>query len=107
MNRLAIVKAVNNLTIASKRDELVECVNDKVPITTTTDDTPVFDRTRVSLEIPSRAFGTGFTLVTNISKVLNSLILNSARRTQTFLEIFKPVFRGSFAIKGLPSDNLH
>ncbi|XP_050447067.1 uncharacterized protein LOC126849357 [Cataglyphis hispanica] len=76
----------------------------KVPITTTTDDTPVFDRTRVSLDIPSRAFGTGFTLITNVSKILNSVILNSARRTQTFLEIFKPIFRGSFAIKGL-SDN--
>lgn len=28
MNQLAIVKVVNNLTVASKRDELVECVND-------------------------------------------------------------------------------
>ncbi|XP_018312092.1 keratin, type II cytoskeletal 1 isoform X2 [Mycetomoellerius zeteki] len=72
---------------------------------TTTEDTPVFDRTRVSLEIPSSTFGTGFTLITNVSKILNSVILNSARRTQTLLEIFKPFFRGSFAIKGLPSDN--
>ncbi|XP_011268230.1 putative lysozyme-like protein [Camponotus floridanus] len=79
----------------------------KVPITTTTDNTPIFDRNKVSLDIPSRAFGSGFTLVTNVSKVLSSIILNSARRTQTFLEIFKPLFRGSFAIKGLPSDNLH
>ncbi|KAL6265573.1 hypothetical protein P5V15_002369 [Pogonomyrmex californicus] len=76
-----------------------------ISTTTTTEDTPIFDRNRVSLEIPSSAFGTGFTLITNISKVLNGVILNSARRTQTLLEIFKPFFRGSFAIKGLPSDN--
>ncbi|KAL0134419.1 hypothetical protein PUN28_001300 [Cardiocondyla obscurior] len=77
----------------------------KRTISTTTEEAPVFDRNRVSLDIPSSAFGTGFTLVTNVSKVLNSVILNSARRTQTLLEIFKPFFRGTFAIKGLPSDN--
>lgn len=44
---------------------------------TTTEDTPVFDRTRVSLEIPSSTFGTGFTLITNVSKILNSVILVS------------------------------
>lgn len=48
--------------------------------TTTTEDTPVFDRNKVSLEIPSAAFGTGFTLVTNISKVLSSVIMVSERR---------------------------
>ncbi|KAH0955315.1 hypothetical protein HN011_003521 [Eciton burchellii] len=75
--------------------------------TTTTEDTPVFNRDKVSLDIPSNTFSVGFTLITNISKVLNSVILNSARRTQTFLEIFKPFFRGAFAIKGLPSDKLN
>ncbi|XP_076175784.1 uncharacterized protein LOC143150983 isoform X2 [Ptiloglossa arizonensis] len=74
-------------------------------IATTTEDIPEFDRTRVSLEVPPSVFGGGFTLITNISKILNSVILNSARRTQTFLELFKPFFRGAFAIKGLPSDN--
>ncbi|XP_014475647.1 PREDICTED: uncharacterized protein LOC106744971 [Dinoponera quadriceps] len=74
-------------------------------VPTTTEDTVVFDRSKVSLDIPSAAFGTSFTLLTNVSKVLNSVILNSARRTQTFFEIFKPFFRGAFAIKGLPSDN--
>ncbi|XP_014601540.1 PREDICTED: P17/29C-like protein DDB_G0287399 [Polistes canadensis] len=73
--------------------------------TTTEENIPIFDRQRVSLEIPSPVFGSGFTLVTNISSILNSVILNSARRTQTLLEIFKPFFRGIFAIKGLPSDN--
>lgn len=51
------------------------CVQ-KVPITTT-DDTPIFDRNRVALDVPSRAFGAGFTLITNISKILNSIILVS------------------------------
>ncbi|XP_015432466.1 PREDICTED: uncharacterized protein LOC107188650 [Dufourea novaeangliae] len=74
-------------------------------VTTTTEDIPEFDRNRVSLDVPSAAFGSGFTLVTNISKILSSVILNSARRTQTVLEVFKPFFRGTFAIKGLPSDN--
>ncbi|XP_033337507.1 uncharacterized protein LOC117226857 [Megalopta genalis] len=76
-------------------------------ITSTTENIPEFDRKRVSLDVPSSAFGSGFTLVTNFSKVLSSLILNSARRTQTVLEVFKPIFRGAFAIKGLPSDNAH
>ncbi|KOC71301.1 hypothetical protein WH47_00058 [Habropoda laboriosa] len=76
-------------------------------ISTTTEDIPEFDRTRVALDVPPRAFNSGFTLITNVSKILNSVILNSARRTQTLLEIFKPFFRGAFAIKGLPSDNPH
>ncbi|XP_066592126.1 keratin, type II cytoskeletal 1 [Prorops nasuta] len=71
----------------------------------TTEDIPEFDRTKVSLDIPAPAFGSGFSLVTNVSKVLSSVIINSARRTQTLLEVFKPFFRGIFAIKGLPSDN--
>ncbi|XP_031839648.1 uncharacterized protein LOC116430103 [Nomia melanderi] len=76
-------------------------------ITTTTENIPEFDRTKVSLDVPSEAFGSGFSVITNISKILSSVILNSARRTQTVLEVFKPFFRGAFAIKGLPSDNHH
>jgi len=49
----------------------------KTATTTTTEDTPVFDRERVSLDIPSTTFSTGFTLITNISKILNSVILVS------------------------------
>ncbi|XP_020710395.2 glycine, alanine and asparagine-rich protein isoform X2 [Athalia rosae] len=74
-------------------------------ITTTTEDIPEFDRVHVSLDVPPPVFGGGFNLITNISKVLSSVITNSARRTQNVLEVFKPVFRGAFAIKGLPSDN--
>lgn len=46
-------------------------------VNTTTEDTPEFDRNRVSLDIPPSAFGTGFALITNVSKVLNSVILVS------------------------------
>ncbi|XP_046742840.1 keratin, type I cytoskeletal 10 [Diprion similis] len=74
-------------------------------IATTTEDIPEFDRTHVSLDVPPTVFGSGYTLITNVSKVLSSVITNSARRTQNVLEIFKPFFRGAFAIKGLPSDN--
>jgi len=49
----------------------------KIITTTTTEDTPIFDRKRVSLDIPSSAFGTGFTLLTNVSKVLNGVVLVS------------------------------
>ncbi|XP_043286722.1 peroxidase-like protein 2 [Venturia canescens] len=73
-------------------------------ISTTTEDIPVFDRVHVALDYPPPALGTGFTLITSVSKILSSIILNSARRTQSVLEVFKPVFRGAFAIKGLPSD---
>ncbi|XP_029054534.1 uncharacterized protein LOC114881822 [Osmia bicornis bicornis] len=76
-------------------------------ISTTTEDIPEFNRMKVSLDVPAPVFGTGFTLLTNVSKILSSVILNSARRTQTVLEVFKPFFRGAFAIKGLPSDNHH
>ncbi|KAK0096829.1 hypothetical protein PV326_004229 [Microctonus aethiopoides] len=74
-------------------------------ISTTTEDIPKFDRNKVVLDVPSEAFGTGFTTVTAISKIIGNLILNSAHRTENILEIFKPFFRGAFAIKGLPSDN--
>ncbi|XP_012287952.1 glycine, alanine and asparagine-rich protein [Orussus abietinus] len=74
-------------------------------ISTTTEDIPEFDRTRVSLDIPPPLFGSGFTLITDISKIASSLIMNSARRTESILETLKPFFRGAFAIKGLPSDN--
>lgn len=42
---------------------------------TTTDDTPVFDRAKVSLEIPDELYGNSFSLVTNISKVVGSVIM--------------------------------
>ncbi|CAD1476566.1 unnamed protein product [Heterotrigona itama] len=65
-------------------------------IATTTEDIPIFDRTKVSLDIPGPLFGSGFTVITNVTKVLNRAIMNSARRTQTVFNILKPVLNGIF-----------
>ncbi|KAJ8679330.1 hypothetical protein QAD02_015117 [Eretmocerus hayati] len=73
--------------------------------TTTTEDIVIFNRDKVSLDIPSQGISEGFTLITNISRIVGSVIKNSAHRTEQVLEVFKPLFRGIFAIKGLPSDN--
>lgn len=40
-----------------------------------TDDTPDFDRTMVSLDIPDELFGSSFNTVTNVSKIFGSLIM--------------------------------
>ncbi|XP_034936909.1 keratin, type I cytoskeletal 9-like isoform X2 [Chelonus insularis] len=74
------------------------------PTPAESEDIPEFDRERVSLAVPAEAFGTGFNIVTGITKILNKFILNSAHRAESVLEVFKPIFRGAFAIKGLPSD---
>lgn len=49
----------------------------KAPIKTTTDDTPDFDRGKVSLEIPDPLFGSSFSTVTNVSKIFGELIMVS------------------------------
>lgn len=45
------------------------------PITTTTDDTPDFDRGKVQLDVPDELFGNSFTLVTNVSKLAGEFIM--------------------------------
>lgn len=45
--------------------------------TTTTDDIPEFDRKKVALEVPGQAFNSGFALITDISKIINSVIIVS------------------------------
>lgn len=45
-----------------------------VQISTTTEDIPEFDRTKVNLDIPPVVFGSGFTTITNISKILSNVI---------------------------------
>ncbi|XP_015125219.1 predicted GPI-anchored protein 23 [Diachasma alloeum] len=72
--------------------------------TTTEEDIPEFDRNKVSLDVPPQAFGAGFTVITGISRAVGKIIQNSAKRTEQVFEVFKPLFRGVFAIKGLPSD---
>lgn len=57
-------------------------MNRKKPTTirprTTTDDTPDFDRNKVSLDVPDELFGNSFTLVTNISKYAGEFIMVNA-----------------------------
>ncbi|XP_033187835.1 uncharacterized protein LOC117155688 isoform X1 [Bombus vancouverensis nearcticus] len=67
-------------------------VSDGKPISVTTEDIPTFDRMRVSLDVPPSVFGSGFTLLTNVSKILSRMIMNSARRTQSTVELLKPIF---------------
>ena len=45
-----------------------------IQISTTTEDIPEFDRTKVNLDIPPMVFGSGFTTITNISKILSNVI---------------------------------
>lgn len=49
----------------------------RVPLKTTTDDTPDFDRNKVSLDIPDELFGNSFTTVTRVSQIFGDLIMVS------------------------------
>ncbi|XP_055616540.1 uncharacterized protein LOC129762354 isoform X2 [Toxorhynchites rutilus septentrionalis] len=69
------------------------------PLTSTTDDTPDFDRTKVSLQVPDALFGSSFTLVTNISTRIGNLIMSSARRAGEFLWIFQPLVGNNLRIE--------
>ncbi|XP_077292523.1 uncharacterized protein LOC143915675 isoform X2 [Arctopsyche grandis] len=73
----------------------------RTTITTTTDNIPVFDRNKVSLQFPGELFGPSVSLLIKSTKVIGSVIQNSAERYRTFLGLFKPFFRGVFEIKGL------
>ncbi|CAK1545809.1 unnamed protein product [Leptosia nina] len=64
-------------------------------------DIPVFDRNKVSLDLPGSLFGPSVSLLINTTKIVGSVIQNSAVRYQTFLRLFRPLFRGPFEIKGL------
>ncbi|XP_035903318.1 uncharacterized protein LOC118508021 isoform X2 [Anopheles stephensi] len=64
----------------------------KAPIPVTTDDTPDFDRQKVSLQVPDELFGSSFTLVTNISGRIGNLIMSTARRAGEFFWVFQPLF---------------
>ncbi|KAG6446197.1 hypothetical protein O3G_MSEX004278, partial [Manduca sexta] len=65
------------------------------------DDIPVFDRNKVSLDFPGSLFGPSVSLLIKTTKVIGDVIQNSAVRYQTFLRLFRPLFRGPFEIKGL------
>ncbi|KOB65639.1 Uncharacterized protein OBRU01_22433 [Operophtera brumata] len=58
------------------------------------DDIPTFDRNKVSLDFPGNLFGPSVSLLIRTTK-------NSAVRYQSFLRLFRPLFKGQFEIKGL------
>ncbi|XP_050354888.1 uncharacterized protein LOC126776420 [Nymphalis io] len=66
-----------------------------------TDDIPVFDRNKVSLDFPGSLFGPSVSLLIRTTKIVGDVIQNSAVRYQSFLRLFRPLFRGPFEIKGL------
>ncbi|XP_047993500.1 verprolin [Leguminivora glycinivorella] len=68
---------------------------------TSEDDIPVFDRNKVSLDFPGNLFGPSVSLLIKTTKIVGDVIQNSAVRYQTFLRLFRPLFRGPFEIKGL------
>ncbi|XP_049885886.1 uncharacterized protein LOC126380486 isoform X2 [Pectinophora gossypiella] len=70
-------------------------------ISTTTDGIPVFDRNKVSLDFPGNLFGPSVSLLIRTTKIIGDVIQNSAVRYQSFLRLFRPLFRGPFEIKGL------
>ncbi|OWR51516.1 hypothetical protein KGM_209045 [Danaus plexippus plexippus] len=65
------------------------------------DDIPVFDRNKVSLDFPGNLFGPSVSLLIRTTKIVGDVIQNSAVRYQSFLRLFRPLFRGPFEIKGL------
>ncbi|KAI8126628.1 hypothetical protein CVS40_3235 [Lucilia cuprina] len=62
-------------------------------------DTPIFDRTSVSLELPDRLFTNTFTTASNASKILGKFIKNSSRRFSYFAYFLKPIFGDALIIK--------
>ncbi|XP_058446314.1 uncharacterized protein LOC131427284 [Malaya genurostris] len=69
------------------------------PTSSTTDDTPDFNRMKVSLQVPDALFGSSFTLVTNISTRIGNLIMNSARRTGEILWVIQPLIGKNLTIQ--------
>ncbi|CAB3366716.1 Hypothetical predicted protein [Cloeon dipterum] len=63
------------------------------------EDVPEFDSNRVMLDIPGELFGTAFSVVTDVSKIVGEVILNTARRTQKFVEGMKQAITRSLGYK--------
>ncbi|KAK9875881.1 hypothetical protein WA026_009668 [Henosepilachna vigintioctopunctata] len=69
---------------------------------TTTEDIAIFEKGgKVELQIPDELFGSGFTLITNLSQTAGDLIINTALRTQRVLESMRPLLRAIFGAKGI------
>uniref|UniRef100_A0A336MCE2 CSON013439 protein n=1 Tax=Culicoides sonorensis TaxID=179676 RepID=A0A336MCE2_CULSO len=96
-SKASAVKVITGSSNSNKRIKPT-----KNPLSTTTDDTPDFDRNKVSLQVPDELFGNSFTLVTNVSKLMGDFIMNSARRTADFFWIVQPLFKNSLTIENPP-----
>lgn len=68
-NRISSASAPRSIGIATTA----------APPPTTTDDTPDFDRAKVSLDVPDQLFGSSFNTVTNVSKLFGDLMMVSFR----------------------------
>ncbi|XP_045479648.1 uncharacterized protein LOC123684431 isoform X2 [Harmonia axyridis] len=70
---------------------------------TTTEDIVIYEQgqSKVELDIPDELFGSGFTLLTNLSQTAGDLITNTALRTQRLLESMRPFLRSIFGAKGI------
>ncbi|KAH8420563.1 hypothetical protein KR009_011496, partial [Drosophila setifemur] len=53
-----------------------------------------------SLELPGELLNKSFQTVTNVSKAISRLMLNSARRYSRFVLFFKPIFGDALVVKG-------
>ncbi|KAK4886589.1 hypothetical protein RN001_002860 [Aquatica leii] len=72
---------------------------------TTTEDIVIFEKGKpASLELPSELFGSSFTLITKASTAVGDYMINSAIRLQRLLEVFRPVIRAAFGVKGFVSE---
>ncbi|XP_055523746.1 uncharacterized protein LOC129717684 isoform X1 [Wyeomyia smithii] len=69
------------------------------PVLSTTDDTPDFNRMKVSLQVPDALFGSTFTLVTSISTRIGNLIMSTARRTGEILWVIQPLVGKNLTIE--------
>ncbi|XP_030379725.1 uncharacterized protein LOC115627970 [Scaptodrosophila lebanonensis] len=63
-------------------------------------DAAELDRSNVSFQLPDELFNKSFQTVTNVSKSISRLIMNSARRYARFVLFFKPVFGDALVVKG-------
>ncbi|GJQ75262.1 hypothetical protein Trydic_g9860 [Trypoxylus dichotomus] len=69
---------------------------------TTTEDIVLFQKYEpVSADVPSEFFGSGFTLITNISKRIGDFMLDSAFRAHRVLESMRPFLWKVFGKKGI------
>ncbi|XKL65377.1 hypothetical protein PGB90_008797 [Kerria lacca] len=60
---------------------------------------PEFNAEKVSLEVPDTVIGPAFNIANGISRVLGTLIQNTATRVATLFDALKPLLRASAGFK--------